>query len=151
MRKWITRTARVVLVAAAFSAAGTGIASADSTGFGQPASAQQTSVWDSILSRAVGPIKYVCNDLAAPSSRINTTVCGGLPQDDDGAAPEAMNQSAPADRPAEQPAEEAPGADQQNAAPQQQPASPDSSSEGLGALFGSGGPLGFLKGLGLGG
>jgi hypothetical protein len=80
MRKWITRTAGTVLAgAAALVAVGAGIANADTAGAGRPVS----NLWDSALHQAVGPVRYICNDLTTPYGRINPTVCGGLPQSDD--------------------------------------------------------------------
>lgn len=107
MRKWITRTAGAVLIGAAFTAAGTGIANADSAG-----ATHRFSVWDTLLSQAVGPVKNVCNDIADRTSRINTAVCGALPKDGDDAPAATMNQPQPSDQ---QPTDQAP---QQQTAPQ---------------------------------
>lgn len=83
MRKWITRTAGTALIAAAFCAAGTGIAAADAAAAPQPVS-QRLSVWDSILGQTMGPIGDVCNDIGDRTARMSDSVCNGL---SDGSAP----------------------------------------------------------------
>lgn len=90
MRKWITRTFGAVLAGAALVVGGAGIANADTSGAGRPVS----SLWDSALDQAVGPMRHICNDLTVPYGRINPTVCGELPQHDyDNSAP--MTYAAP--------------------------------------------------------
>jgi hypothetical protein len=135
MRKWITRTAGAVLIGAAFTAAGTGIANADSAGTNQ-----RFSLWETLLSQAVGPVKNVCNDIAERTSRINTAACGALPKGRDDAPPATTNQRPPADP---QPA---------NQQPQQQTA-PQPSDQGSGGMLGNNKlPLlgDALQGLGIG-
>jgi hypothetical protein len=135
MRKWITRTAGAVLIGAAFTAAGTGIANAEAGG------THRLSVWDTLLSQAVGPVKNVCNDIAERTSRINNAVCAALPQGGEDPAPATMNKAQPADQ---QPTDQA---------PQQQQSAPQPSDQGSSGLLGNEQlPVlgGALKGLGLG-
>lgn len=129
MRKWITRTAGAVLIGAAFTAAGTGIANADSGG-----RINKLGVWDTIVRQAVGPIRNVCEGIADRASRLNADACAALPGSDRTSA--ATTVRAPADQ----------------APQQQQQTTPQPNDQGSGGLLGGNGLplLGNLKGLGLG-
>jgi hypothetical protein len=149
MRKWINRTARVVLIAAAFSVVGSGIAGAGTSGV----SSRRMSTWDSILGQAVGSVTNVCRHLATPAGRINGSVCSSLSRHRKGRRTVPMshapmnqaptNHAAPVDPDTSQASGNTP--QNVNSQPEQQ-----ESQQNLGDLLNSAGISDELAGLGIG-